>query len=614
MLQDDSRTILYTALHDQDSMVAFKAALTLAKQGDLAALPVLLKAIEHENQIFRRNHALKALSTIGPAGVPVLQEALINNDTGATRSLPGIAYALYQIDQDQLSLVLPVLLRLLRDDESQVRGDVIWSLGRIGTAAREAVPALLELAQDENESSHLRCEALEVAWQLEQIPEHTLPLLTRFLHDEHEDIRRFAIETLAQRGSEAGASVPALIERLEDEEETFRLRIQSAYSLAAIGRSRPDVLAALTRLLQHQDWWLRVFAARVLASMAQTAIAAIPALISRLHDPERNVVRNTLYALAQMGEQAAPAIPAITPLLDDPRLSGLAAETLAKIGPAAIPALVATLSEAEVPTRHMAAYALLKMDTPAARSAVAASEDPEFTYEPPPDDFLYPEPEIALPAAKVQAFEALYNSTIANGSGEVITYTLPYPKYEFLHYLCHQKGIMVHGSNRADIEILTPLRQSTDLTEHGDHHGIYADPDGMRPMYFAIVDRPRVWFLTNGYIDFPLANGTSKRFYEFAIDAVSLRKRPWREGMLYLLPRASFEDVGEWICREALRPLAKLPVAPADFPFLDQIMGSDHLPGMPAWFALEMPLLDIFKLDIQGFPFLDDVLLFAVRW
>ncbi|MBK8269322.1 MAG: HEAT repeat domain-containing protein [Planctomycetes bacterium] len=59
---------------------------------------------------------------------------------------------------------VPELIKLLANDDAQVRWYAIDALGRIGTAASEAVPALKEAAEDEDESVRKNA-----AWALFQI-------------------------------------------------------------------------------------------------------------------------------------------------------------------------------------------------------------------------------------------------------------------------------------------------------------------------------------------------------------------------------------------------------------------------------------------------------------
>ena len=68
---------------------------------------------------------------------------------------------------------------------------------------------------------------------------------------------------------------------------------------------------------------------------------------------------------------------------------------------------------------------------------------------------------------------------------------------------------------------------------------------------------------------------------------MALTQRPWRSGVVYLLPAGSFEpqpplavgDVRVQVAQAAspvpVAPVAKLMVDPSDFPFLEEIRGHD---------------------------------------
>jgi hypothetical protein len=81
------------------------------------------------------------------------------------------------------------------------------------------------------------------------------------------------------------------------------------------------------------------------------------------------------------------------------------------------------------------------------------------------------------------------------------------------------------------------------------------------------------------------ADQLSNPMYFFSITYSVLLRKPWCEGMIYVLPRQSFERepsqqvqgveivVPHWISALPADPVAKLHVGPLDFPFLAQIHG-----------------------------------------
>ena len=180
---------------------------------------------------------------------------------------------------------------------------------------------------------------------------------------------------------------------------------------------------------------------------------------------------------------------------------------------------------------------------------------------------------------KQQVFENLFTQACAHPDIP-LTYHCPYPKYEFLSYLAETKPLLIHGSNNPDIPLFEP-RLTTDWAGR-PLSAVYASADGIWPMFFAIVQRkPYPYSLRNGCHRVEDGSSWPRKLYYFAISARVLRDQPWITGMIYLLPRASFEqiqDAGgyrteEWASRTAVQPLGKLAISPDDFPFLHAVQG-----------------------------------------
>lgn len=183
------------------------------------------------------------------------------------------------------------------------------------------------------------------------------------------------------------------------------------------------------------------------------------------------------------------------------------------------------------------------------------------------------------------AFDGLLDRALKEGPGQAIDYTLTAPKWQFLRHVAERRGIVLHGSSDANITRLAP-RQTDDIAPFGNQAAVYAASDGIWPLFFAILDRDHfpTGLLVNGCMNIA---GEPDPFYFFSISQEALDQRPWRDGTVYLLPATEFEgqpsiDVGEVqistgqvASRRPVVPIAKLPVAPADFPFLDQVRGHD---------------------------------------
>lgn len=187
-----------------------------------------------------------------------------------------------------------------------------------------------------------------------------------------------------------------------------------------------------------------------------------------------------------------------------------------------------------------------------------------------------PEPAVILSDDKRAVFGRAFDLMCDGSLGMVSDYDCPYPKWEYLRYLVQERGVVLHGSNRNDIEILEPLEQ-TDCSGKRIT-AVFASRDGIWPMFFAVVN-------TTGYRG-SLRNGCwvvgkgsrERRFYFFSVNEEMMGDGLWTEGMLYIMAGETFESTDrrvvrfdEWASSEAVKPIAKLRVDPEDFPFLGQV-------------------------------------------
>ena len=116
-------------------------------------------------------------------------------------------------------------------------------------------------------------------------------------------------------------------------------------------------------------WW----AARALAAVATPAARQL--LVTALSDLDADVRACAAQGLGEL--QAAEAVDGLVCCLSDPSpfVSRIAADGLARIGPPAVPALVATLQEGDVPARAGAARALSIIQPEEAIPALCAALD-----------------------------------------------------------------------------------------------------------------------------------------------------------------------------------------------------------------------------------------------
>ena len=215
-----------------------------------------------------------------------------------------------------------------------------------------------------------------------------------------------AMETIADMGSDAAETVPALQNLLPH--ENTKIQAHAAHALGSIGKPAMPAVEALAKMLTDEDDEVRVAALDALDAIEPGPERAVPLLVSALASEDSNVVIRALHSLAdrgkdivpamiqalgderteywallvvqEVGADAADAVPAVTKLLGnkaEPELRLEAAMTLGRIGEAsasAVPTLIPMLEDTEKGVRHAVVFALGKIG-PAAKPAVPELRD-----------------------------------------------------------------------------------------------------------------------------------------------------------------------------------------------------------------------------------------------
>jgi hypothetical protein len=126
-----------------------------------------------------------------------------------------------------------------------------------------------------------------------------------------------------------------------------------------------------------------------------------------------------------------------------------------------------------------------------------------------------------------------------------------------------------------DLEEVTPM-VATDYDARR-LEAVFATSDGIWPLFFATLDRGRAGSLWNGC--YQVRRGSVlHRHYFFFTQADPRDETIWRDGVVYVLPREPFARTwipNEWVSRLPVRAVARLAVAPSDFPFRHRVKQFD---------------------------------------
>ncbi len=309
-----------------------------------------------------RQDAADALAQIGTNAVPLLVRKLQAKDSPIKKALIALAdrQTLININfrtagderilaikgfgilSEKAECAVPILVGLYaRSRDPVFRERVSEVLGKIGPAARTAVPTLIQGLADTN--SAVREAAASALWQIRSEPTLVVPALMKALSDPSQTVRTEAMGGLAVLGTNARPAIPLFLQLASDPDENIRSEAMDALRLT---RGEPQlVVPVLTNALNDSNSFVRGRAAFALSVFGTNARPAIPKLL-RMAVETNNTVRDlAVVALAEVGSEPEIVVPALVKALSDPGewIRANAAEGLGNFSTnarAAIPALI----------------------------------------------------------------------------------------------------------------------------------------------------------------------------------------------------------------------------------------------------------------------------------
>ncbi len=223
------------------------------------------------------------------------------------------------------------LVKLLGDGPPVILPDAAWVLGKIGTAASPAIPALVEcLSSVDGRLRRAAATALQrIAPGSRPVVESIVDMWIASLHGTTRSERYHAAIALGRLGEAASPAVPILAARVEDPTSG------AAVALGLIGTAASAAVPALTKALSLPTSSLRLQAAQSLGRMGPAARSAVPTLVTLFGDREKGVRQAALEAVGWIGSDEAAHVDAIAALLreKDSDVRDMAAATLARLAP-----------------------------------------------------------------------------------------------------------------------------------------------------------------------------------------------------------------------------------------------------------------------------------------
>ncbi|MCI0637689.1 MAG: HEAT repeat domain-containing protein [Gemmataceae bacterium] len=234
---------------------------------------------------------------------------------------------------------LTLLIKTSRDttEPMEVRVQAAKSIGRLGTAARSAVPTLLEMARRGADDLRLAALASLVAVGPEA---RDVPALAKLLRDATDDERRLLLEAIGRMGADGQKAVPEVAALLKTGDRNARL--QALRALEALGPSAKNAATALHDALRDPDQDIGLQASRALVKLGEGK-TAVGFLAGAIKNGSVNQRLEAVRVLSDLGADAKSAAPQLATALEDDTLRPQAAEALLKIGGPALPAVCAKL-------------------------------------------------------------------------------------------------------------------------------------------------------------------------------------------------------------------------------------------------------------------------------
>jgi HEAT repeat protein len=226
-------------------------------------MPSIINLLGDSNTEVRRGAALTLEYFVfdPEAAMTALITALNDPDPNVRKnaavSLDSIALCLE--DKEVAKPFVPKLIAKLDSNDKTMTLYIVWTLGKLGPLARDAVPKLTKMLQDKD----LRWAATEALKEIGGGTHETVTGLCQVLRGSDFVQVRAAASALGKMGARARSAVPHLIKLLKSNSE--RVRGTAAWALGEIGDK--SAMTALSEALKDDFENVRDAAARALRAL-----------------------------------------------------------------------------------------------------------------------------------------------------------------------------------------------------------------------------------------------------------------------------------------------------------------------------------------------------------
>ncbi len=338
------------SVSDSDAKVRHSAADTLwnlERDAD-SVIPVFRESLR-STELAERLRAVNSLSAMGRRAAPAaaeLRAATTDQDSNVRLTAASV---LWELGTHQ-DAVVEFWAKEVTAPGSAIQNQSLWQLLQllqdVGDDSRSFTPLILSRVVEPSTNPNYYWQSAENHVLLNNsgnffLLPGTMPVMTHWLRHPHRAVRRGIAGHLKWMGDEAKEAVPALLERLQDDDRTVRLA--AAQAIWQIDRKSAPVLPILMECLNSAETELQTPAINTLQDIGPDAKSAIPNLTRLLESPDRAVRMPAAKALWKIGCPAKQVVPIFLREVQNRRSPTRveAATALGEIGPAAQEALPA---------------------------------------------------------------------------------------------------------------------------------------------------------------------------------------------------------------------------------------------------------------------------------
>ncbi len=226
------------------------------------AVPILMTMLDSDD-FHTQYWACRALGAIGAEAEEAIPVLIRLTTKGVTSVRRNAAAALGRIGPKIGPEGVAALLAALHDPMEAVREQAVIALGRLGSYAIEAVPALEQAVVQR--TLQCRPQAALAIWQITGQPEFAIRVIREEIFLPENQLE--AISCLKELGPQAAPMAPELVKLLQSSDPG--LREAAAEVIECVGPAGISAVPVLQQLLMDRDPHVRKAAARALRALGQ---------------------------------------------------------------------------------------------------------------------------------------------------------------------------------------------------------------------------------------------------------------------------------------------------------------------------------------------------------